>query len=604
MPLVESEQEMERMELERIEEGDLMSKINHFIELIKSNEADEDSLIKESCTNHYFFTYFFKYYPDGVYYIDLNGDILNYNDSVKTMLGCDDEEIVEHLNQFLHDAFDLSDEKWFTEVIEQPLKKSVKYDQSLDSILIEVVYVQVSIGNKIVGVLGIIHDSTEFKTQDLKIAYYDQLTELPNNRFLKEKLNEMTEQATERGYTFSLLYLDVDRFKYLNDTLGHTIGDRLLQAFSVRVASILSDHDTLARISGDKFAIVIRDISEHSEIGRFADHILQIMKRPFHIEKFELFVSTSIGITTFPRDGENSEKLHSNADAALSLAKELGNNSYQIYDPIMKDDLKNEYRLESDLRRALVQNELFVEFQPRVDAITNEIVSAEALVRWEHPEWGRMMPGSFIPIAEQSGLISDIGEWVLRHVCEQLREWIVDGSHLVVPISVNLSAQTFMRRGWNRTLYFFLEQNHIPPHLIEIEITESAIIKNEKMMSDALKYLNEKEIKVALDDFGTGFSSLSYLKKFEIDTLKIDKSFIQGMQNNEKDIAIIRHVIQLAKELKIRIVAEGVETKQHLEILKELECDEIQGFYFSKPVPNEQFRELLRKRKFRISSEE
>ncbi len=253
-------------------------------------------------------------------------------------------------------------------------------------------------------------------------------------------------------------------------------------------------------------------------------------------------------------------------------------------------------KLESDLRRALVQNELFVEFQPRVDVVTNEIVSAEALVRWNHPEWGRVLPGLFIPLAEQSGLISDIGEWVLRHVCEQLKEWIEDGSHIIVPISVNLSAQTFLRRNWDRTLSYLLEQHHIESHLIEIEITERAIIKNEKIMADALKYLNEKRIKVALDDFGTGFSSLSYLKKFEIDTLKIDKSFIHGMQNNDKDIAIIRCVIQLAKELNIRVVAEGAETEQHLNMLKELECDEIQGFYFSKPLGTEQFRKLLQKR--------
>lgn len=699
-----------------------MSKINQLLELIKNHESDEYSVLKELCTDEYFLDYFFKYYPDGVYYIDLHGNVRYYNESAKRILGLNDNKIIDQLNRFLHDTFDLNDEKWFADVMEQPVKMCVnkKDNQSTGPILVEILYMPISLGNELVGVLGLIHDITEFKlTKDqlkknqqqlltiyenvdsvlwsvdtknqtmvyistsiidligvsaevykerhlnwqdfihpddvdhyrkqqpmllngqkvkheyrvihingdvrwvqdytipilnedgelfrldgvivditeqkvleekkTRLIYYDHLTELPNKRYLIEKIDELVEAENP----FSLIYLDLDRFKYLNDTLGHTIGDRLLQAFSVRVASVIQEQDLLARIGGDVFAIVVRD-SDRNNV-QYVERVLRVLKSPFHIEKFELFVSISIGITCYPTDGKNSHKLLSNAQMALSMAKDLGNNSYQIYTPTMKGELENEFKLESDLRRALVQNELFVEFQPRVDVITNEIVSAEALVRWEHPEYGRILPGLFIPLAEKSGLVSDIGEWVLNHVCEQLKTWIKDGSHLVVPISVNLSAQTFMRRNWERTLCSLLDQNQIPPHLIEFEITESTIIKNEEIMSEALEYLHEKGIKVALDDFGIGFSSLSYLKKFEIDTLKIDKSFIQGIQH-KKDIAIIRCIIQLAKELNIRVVGEGIETEEHLTMLKELECDEIQGFYFSKPVKHEQFRELLRKR--------
>ena len=450
---------------------------------------------------------------------------------------------------------------------------------------------------KLVRIDGIVSDITKIKKAEEKIAYlayHDYLTNLPNRRMFDEKIKELVNRFEINKNDLAIMYLDLDRFKNINDTLGHSIGDKLLQEFTGRVGKLLKGNFLFARIGGDEFGIILWDYKVSDFPILVAKSIIDCMNKPFLIDDFELYITTSVGISTFPVNGETVEKLIKNADAALHRAKEMGKNNYQIYSSLLNISSYKLYALERDLRKAIENKELFLHFQPRVDASTGKIASAEALLRWRHPEWGIVSPREFIPLAEENGLIIKIGDWVFQQVCQHIKMW-QQMKLPVLPISINISAQRFLKNDFIETVEKVLKETNVSPRLIEFEITETTLIHHEEAVSSAIQLLKEMGISIALDDFGTGYSSLTYLKQYPIDTIKIDRSFIKNISVSGKDEMIVKSIIFLAKGLEMKVVAEGVETEEQLSFLRQQECNEIQGYLFSRPVNKEEFQSLLKK---------
>ncbi len=449
---------------------------------------------------------------------------------------------------------------------------------------------------------GIITNITELKVYEERIthfAYHDILTNLPNKRMFDDLIQSLVK--SKDPINFTLLYLNLDRLGNINDTLGYEIGDKLLQEFTKRINTLLDDTSLIARLDGDEFSIILYDFKEKEYPVAIAREIIKLLKEPFYVDDYELYISSSIGISNFPHDGESKEELLKNARAALNRAKEMGKNNYQIYSASLNISSFKLYTLERDLHKAIQNEELYLDFQPRVDTATGKMVSAEALVRWEHPIWGQVSPGEFIPLAEESELILDIGDWVLEKVCSYLQKWSENKSP-IVPISINVSAKRFLRNDLISKMKYVLEKTNTDPKFIELEITETTLVYNEETVSQVIQSLREMGIRIALDDFGTGFSSLTYLKNYPIDTIKIDQSFIQNINIAKSDEMIIKSIIFLAKGLDLNVVAEGVETNDQLTFLKQQECDEIQGYLFSKPVDEKRFEQLLKNKVLKVNN--
>ncbi|MFS0864727.1 EAL domain-containing protein [Fredinandcohnia sp. 179-A 10B2 NHS] len=440
---------------------------------------------------------------------------------------------------------------------------------------------------------GIILDITERVHREEEIyfnAFHDYLTELPNRRLFDKKLDEIILDYTNKDKKFALLYLDMDRFKYINDTLGHEIGDLLLCEVAKRL-STKSVPNTVFRIGGDEFAIlqIDIDVNDSSEFGK---KLIKEIEQPFYIDGYELHITTSIGISIFPDDGQTLKELKMKSDIALFRAKELGKNNAQYFTKALNSNSFQRYTLENELRKAIKNKDFVLHYQPRVDTFTGEIVGAEALIRWNHKQWGIVSPKEFIPLAEETGLIDDITEWVFEQVCSQLSAWKQTGLKLV-PISINLSASTLMRADLVKNISDNLNKYSISASLIEIEITENALFQNDGICLRSINQLRKIGVLIAIDDFGTGYSSIGYLKKFKVDFIKIDRSFINQINESEKDAAIVKSIIMLGEGLGIKIVAEGVETVKQWVCLTSLKCHYIQGYLFSKPLPEEEYRNLL-----------
>ncbi|WP_312096604.1 EAL domain-containing protein [Niallia sp.] len=428
------------------------------------------------------------------------------------------------------------------------------------------------------------------------LAYHDSLTDLFNKRKFDEKIEELIKTSKRDNKNFSVLYLNLDRFKQINDRLGHAVGDKLLKQFTIRLNKKLEMSNYLfARLAGDEFGILLWDF-EHSDYPiTIAKRIVDCMKKFFLIDEYELFITTSVGISTFPLDGNTREELVKKANAALHRAKEMGKNNYQIYSTLLNISSFKHFQLERDLYKAMEKHEFFLHFQPRVDTSTGKMVSAEALIRWKNAEWGFVSPREFIPIAEENGLILSIGDWVFQEVCNRISIW--KSMNLpIVPISINISAQRLLKSDFIPTVIETLRETKTDPALIEFEITETTLIQYEEIVTLAVQQLKEIGIRIALDDFGTGYSSLTYLKQYPIDTIKLDRSFVRNITDSKKDEMIVKSMIFLAKGLDMKIVAEGVETKEQLALLKQQECDEIQGYLFSKSVGEEEFQMLMQKK--------
>ena len=451
---------------------------------------------------------------------------------------------------------------------------------------------------KLIQLDGLTSDITEEKGLKEKIKYlseYDPLTKLPNRQKFIIKLQERTDEYANSNHQFAVMKLDIDRFKYVNDTLGNQVGDELLVQISDRLSKHLTPQDMLARSGGDEFMILIGNIESIESLKIVVHEMIECLNAPFYIQEYQLFVTASIGIVTYPENGESSLELLRNADLALSNAQKGGKNNYKILSHSSSIQSFKTYSIGRDLKKAIENNEMILYFQPRVDAQSNQIISAEALIRWNHPEWGLISPHEFLTIAEENGLITDIDDWVLKEVCNQIKQW-KNKKLQTVPISINISAVHFMKQDWPSTVATVIKEAGIHPHDIELEITESTLLNNIEMVKNTIDRLRLLGISIALDDFGKGYSSLSYLTQYPFDVIKIDKSFIWNMHKSDRDLHIAKSIIYMAKGLQIKVVAEGVETIKQLKILQDEQCNEIQGYLFSHPVPVDEFETLLQKK--------
>lgn len=425
-------------------------------------------------------------------------------------------------------------------------------------------------------------------------VYYDWLTDLPNRVMFTDRLTVALAQAARHRKMLAVLFVDLDRFKTIIDTLGHTLGDQLLRGVAQRLHGCLEEGDTLARLGGDEFVVLLPQINRADKAVRVAQRMLEALKPSFIFGKHELHVTTSIGISLYPYDGEDADTLLKNADTALYRAKEQGRNNYQLYTPAMNARSFERLALENSLRKALERKEFLLHYQPQIDLQSGTIIGAEALVRWQHPDLGLVYPAEFISMAEETGLIVPLGEWVLRSACAQNRTWQKMGLPSLV-VAVNLSARQFQQQELVETVSRILKETGLAASSLELEITESVAMQNPDYTNVLLRSLKDMGAQIALDDFGTGYSSLSYLKRFPIDTLKIDQSFVRDLSSDPNDAAIANAVIVLAHSLKLRVIAEGVETRDQEAFLRFHHCDTCQGYLFGSPVPAVQFEALLRK---------
>jgi diguanylate cyclase (GGDEF)-like protein/PAS domain S-box-containing protein len=424
------------------------------------------------------------------------------------------------------------------------------------------------------------------------LAYYDPLTGLPNRILFLDRFKIALAQARRNKHLLAAMFLDLDHFKTINDTLGHTIGDNLLRAVADRLTNCLREGDTVARMGGDEFTLLLPQIDQPKDVSKTAQKILEALKSPFYFEGHELHITFSIGITVYPSDGEDVQTLLKNADLALYRAKASGRNMYQPYTETMKSKALERLVLENSLRHALEKKEFMIYYQPRIDINTRKIAGTEALLRWQPPHLGLISPSKFIPVAEETGLIIPIGEWVLRSVCVQNKAW-QNAGFPPIQVAVNLSARQFQHPGLEEIITQILKETELESRYLELEITESMAMKNMEFTLAILDTLKNMGIAISLDDFGTHYSSLNYLKRFPIHTLKMDQSFVQDITNNADDAAIVNAVIVLAHSLGLKVIAEGVENEGQLNFLKNLKCDEVQGYLFSKPLPAGEFEKLL-----------
>jgi diguanylate cyclase (GGDEF)-like protein len=424
-------------------------------------------------------------------------------------------------------------------------------------------------------------------------AHHDFLTGLPNRMLLNDRIGQAIASAPRHTKQVAVLFLDLDNFKHINDSLGHPIGDKLIQSVARRLVECVRGSDTVSRQGGDEFVVLLSESEQWEDAAIVATRMLQAVAEAHSIDQHNLHVTTSIGVSVFPDDGHDAETLIKNADTAMYQAKENGRHSYQFFEPAMNVRAVERQSIEESLRRALEHHEFALHYQPKIDLRTGEITGAEALIRWTHPTRGEIPPAQFIPIAEDSGLIRPIGSWVLRTACEQARAWVDAGLPLKT-IAVNVSAMELRDENFLDGSFAILKKTGLDPKSLELELTESVLMKQAESAASILQTLRDQGVQVAVDDFGTGYSSLSYLRKFPIDALKIDQSFVRQITSAGDDTSIVTAVISMARSLNLRVVAEGVETLEQLAFLQARECDEAQGYYFSRAVPPEQFAALLR----------
>lgn len=448
---------------------------------------------------------------------------------------------------------------------------------------------------QVAGAVIVFHDVSESRAMTVKMAYlaqHDFLTGLPNRALLTERLSRAIGQARRHGTRVGLMFVDLDYFKQINDSLGHAVGDLLLQRMAERLISCVRDTDTVCRQGGDEFVILLAEIERDTDVAPIAEKLLAAVAEPCVIAGHELHVSLSLGISIFPDDGQDADAVMKNADTAMYHAKANGRNNYQFFTSEMNVRVVRRMFVEGNLRRALSQGEFMLYYQPKIDLATGLMIGCEALIRWQDPEHGLIYPKQFVSIAEESGLIVPIGSWVLREACRQVRAW-QDAGLLAVPVSVNISAVEFRHKGFLDGVALILKETGIQPNFLELELTESILMHDFESSADVLKSLKGMGVQLAIDDFGTGCSSLGFLKRFPINTLKIDQSFVHDVANDADDANIVGTMIGIGKNFKQCVVAEGVETEAQLACLRRLQCEQGQGFLFGHPLPAEQFECLL-----------
>ena len=536
---------------------------------------------------------------EGIFGLDLEGNITFCNPSATSILGYkNQEELIGQSYQYIFD-WRFSEKQDYSKSFPANFKTQRNSDHSDEfffkkdrsSFPVEYVITPQKQNSGVVGYVVTFKDITSRKQMEEKIkyhAYYDSVTNIPNRVLFHDRLSQALTYAEIHDSPLSVLFLDLDRFKKINDTFGHGFGDIVLKKVAHRLTAAIPKEATVSRQGGDEFIILLPSVKDRQEAIGCAEEVLHSFSSPFLIEEQEIAIKTSIGISIFPEHGVTADLLIKNADVAMYKAKEQTGNKYQVYSPEIEDRSLESIQLENDLYKALDQNEFVLYFQPKVDTASNTLTGAEALVRWKHPKLGLLAPKDFIPLAEETGLILSIGEWVLQQACQQMKNWH-DQGYSSLGVSVNLSPQQFNQDQLICRIKEILEETGLPPHSLELELTENLIIHNTEKTLTTIHQLKKLGIKISIDDFGTGYSSLGYLKDFPVDTLKIDKSFIDDITTNPNNAAITNTIITLAKSLHLQVIAEGVETKDQLDFLTEHGCTLIQGYYFSQPIEASHF---------------
>ncbi len=553
--------------------------------------------------------------PDIVFMLDTQGNFTFLNNKVEALLGYRKSDLIgrhytsivdgsdfERANYIFEEQINRKNGTWSSE-----LKLQAKKEDHA-SRFFEVTFFPIenrasaransSNDRRIIGTYGTARDITERKEAEEFInfqAYHDLLTRLPNRALFKDRLNISLAQARRNNSKVAVMFLDLDRFKVVNDTLGHAMGDRLLQSVASRLENCVRKCDTLSRFGGDEFTLLLPNISTAEDARVIARKVINVLKAPFMLGDHEVFVGVSIGIAVYPNGGETVDQLIQNADVAMYHVKGRGKDGYQFFSDTMAVSSSNRLSLERDIRNALDRDEFKVYYQPQISASSGKVVGVEALVRWQHPTRGIVYPGEFIPLAEETKLMSDINDWVLMTACQEVKQWI-DAGHHDIRLSVNFSPLQVEHPKFVQRLLNQLKKSDFPPRNLEIELTENVIMNDLEHMTQKLNQLSEHGLSIAIDDFGTGYSSLNYLRQLPIHTLKVDQSFIQDIQDSTDEACIVNAIVSMAHGLKLNIVAEGVETKAQLEYLKSLGCQEIQGFYFGKAEPAHRALQMLNHR--------
>ncbi len=537
---------------------------------------------------------------ESVITMDLAGFILSWNLGAERLFGYTAKEALGQNILFLYEAEDADDSSVRDIFLERGGREMEVKRRKKNG---EIFWASLSLSTlfdeyqQAVGLIGYLSDITERKRSEERInhlAYYDVLTDLPNRSLFKKLVDSALQQSYRNEMSVSVMFVDLNRFKPVNDTLGHYIGDLLLKQVAERFRVALRDNDVIARLGSDEFAIAILDVKQHFHAGLVAQKILATLEHVFSVEGHDLRLGASIGISIYPQDGNDAETLLQKADIAMFKAKrqiDKAGGSYTFYDAEMNRSISGRMYLESGLRRALQREEFFLLYQPKLDVRSGKVLGAEALIRWAHPQDGIIAPNEFIPVAEETNLILQIDAWVLDAACAQAKIWQSAGVQ-AFRIAVNVSAREFTVSLPER-IEQALSKHQISSGWLELEITESMLMQNADDVVAIMSQITALGVTLALDDFGTGFSSLSYLKRFPIDTLKIDRSFIQGIPDDVDDCAIASAIISLAKQMKHKVIAEGVENSEQFAFLQKMGCDEIQGYLFSRPLDAEKFSEVM-----------
>ncbi|UBF24507.1 EAL domain-containing protein [Kovacikia minuta CCNUW1] len=550
----------------------------------------------------------FENVVEGIFQTTPDGHYLTANPMLAKIYGYDTpEELIETLTDIKHQLYvDAKRREEFRQLVQQNEtvwgfeSQVYRRDGSVIWISENARTVRDETG-QILGYEGTVEDITQRKQAEATIryqAFHDLLTGLPNRMLFNDRLPLALANAERNQVMAAVMFLDLDRFKTINDTLGHAIGDQLLQAVAQRLSACLREGDTISRWGGDEFTLLLPQIHSAGDAAKAAQRIIDALKPAFHLEGHELYISNSIGIALYPNDGTDAQTLLKNADAALYRVKEQGRNGYQFYTPAINSKASELLALESSLHHALERDEFVLYYQPQINTTTWEITRMEALIRWRHPKLGLISPRIFIPLAEENGLIVPIGEWVLRSACAQNKIWLEQGIS-PLRVAVNLSARQFQQPFMAETVSQILAETGLAPSCLELEVTETTAMQNADFTTAMLKEFQAMGVHISLDDFGTGYSSLGYLKKFPLNTIKIDQSFIQELTTDANDAAITRAVIALGKGLNLSVVAEGVETWEQVEHLRSLDCQEMQGYLFSQPLPAEEAIRFLQKQRLK-----
>jgi diguanylate cyclase (GGDEF)-like protein/PAS domain S-box-containing protein len=538
-----------------------------------------------------------EYHPDAVFVLSRQGNLITTNPAMQRITGYSEQEL-KHMplsDLIVEENLARTQQHFQKTKLAEPQNFEVTlHHQDGHRVELGVTTIPIIVEHKNVGVIGIAQDITDRKLVEEKMnhmAYHDDLTGLPNRRLFRQKLNLALEEAKQAQRMLAVFFLDLDRFKNVNELLGHAAGDQLLQAISRRLTQSVSKNATVSRMGGDEFTILMPSVYDFEEVKQQAENIVQALVRPLESDGNEFHMTASIGVAVYPEDGRNVERLIKNADTAMHRAKEQGKNTYKFFIPSIDEHASKKVILENDLRKAIELKEFIIHFQPQMNMITGQIIGAEALVRWNHPTKGLIPPNVFIPLAEETGLILSIGEWVMRTACQQNKAW-QDAGFPPMPVSVNLSTRQFLQPNLADQITTILTETGLDPQYLELEITESMTIDIDHSLS-TLQQLHQLGIRICMDDFGTGYSSLNYLKMLPIHKLKIDRSFVRDIHLDSNDSEIVTTIIVMAHNLKLSVVAEGVETEEQLAFLRQHRCEFIQGFLFSRPIPANEMENMM-----------